>query len=51
MIFLDTWAWVALACRRDQYHHRARSEHRRLRCAGRLYVTTDFVLSELIAHL
>ncbi len=51
MIFLDTWAWVALACKRDQYHHRVKAEHGRLRRAGRLYVTSDFVLSELIAHL
>jgi predicted nucleic acid-binding protein len=51
MIFVDTWAWVALACKRDQYHHRVRAEHRRLQRAGRVYVTTDFVLSELIAHL
>ncbi len=20
MIFVDTWAWVALACKRDQHH-------------------------------
>ena len=51
MIFVDTWAWVALACKRDQYHPRAKAEHRRLQRAGRRYVTTDFVLSELIAHL
>jgi len=51
MIFLDTWAWVALACKRDQYHSRVSAEHRRLQQAGRRYVTTDFVLSELIAHL
>lgn len=51
MIFVDTWAWVALACTRDQYHHRASAEHRRLLRAGRTYVTTDFVLSELIGHL
>ena len=51
MIFVDTWAWVALACKRDQYHQRVRAEHRSLQRAGRRYVTTDFVLSELIAHL
>ena len=51
MIFVDTWAWVALACKRDQYHHRVTAEHRRLVQARRMYVTTDFVLSELIAHL
>jgi len=51
MIFVDTWAWVALACHRDQHHHRVRTEHGRLQRARRLYVTTNFVLSELIVHL
>ena len=51
MIFVDTWAWVALACNRDQYHGRVRAEHARLQRDGHLYVTTDFILSELIAHL
>jgi hypothetical protein len=26
-VFVDTWAWIALALRRDQ-HHAARGEHR-----------------------
>ena len=51
MIFIDTWAWVALALKRDKNHRTAKSWHKRLRRAGRRYVTTDFVLSELIAHL
>jgi predicted nucleic acid-binding protein len=51
MIFVDTWAWVALAARRDQHHRRAKAVHRRLRRSRRLYVTTNFVLSEVIAHL
>jgi predicted nucleic acid-binding protein len=51
MIFVDTWAWVALALKRDQYHQQAKTAHRRLLQARRPYVTTDFVLSEVIAHL
>src|SRR5262245_30873578 len=51
MIFVDTWAWVALALKRDQNHRRAKAAHKAFRKAGRRYVTTDFVLSELIAHL
>jgi predicted nucleic acid-binding protein len=51
MIFVDTWAWVALALWRDQHHQRVKSEHQRLQAAGRRYVTSNFVLSELIAHL
>ena len=45
MIFVDTWAWVALACKRDEHHHWAKLERRRLRAAGQRFVTTDFVLS------
>lgn len=51
MIFVDTWAWVALALKRDQHHWRVKSQHKVLSRAGRVYVTTNFVLSELIAHL
>lgn len=35
MIFVDTWAWVALVLRRDQYHQAATVEHRRLLQARR----------------
>jgi predicted nucleic acid-binding protein len=51
MIFVDTWAWVALAARRDQHHRRAKAVHQRLQGSGRLYLSTNFVLSEVIAHL
>jgi predicted nucleic acid-binding protein len=49
MIFVDTWAWVALALTKDQYHRIAITAHRRF--LRKRYVTTNFVLSELIAHL
>jgi predicted nucleic acid-binding protein len=51
MILIDTWAWVALAAKRDQHHRRAKAAHKRLQRSRRLYVTTNFVLSEVIAHL
>ena len=51
MILVDTWAWVALALKRDQHHQHVKGQHKALRRAGRLYVTTNFVMSELIAHL
>ena len=51
MILVDTWAWVALAAKRDQHHRRAKAVHKRLQRSRRLYVTTNFVLSEVIAHL
>ena len=51
MILVDTWAWVALAAKRDQHHRRAKAVHQRLQRSRRRYVTTNFVLSEVIAHL
>jgi uncharacterized protein len=51
MIFVDTWAWVALALKRDQHHRRVKAQHKQFQRQRRRYVTTDFVLSELIAHL
>ena len=51
MIFVDTWAWVALAAKRDQHHRRAKAVHQRLQRSRQMYVTTNFVLSEVIAHL
>jgi predicted nucleic acid-binding protein len=50
-IFVDTWAWIALASADDQYHAAATGQHRKLKRKRRGYVTTDFVLSEVITHL
>jgi predicted nucleic acid-binding protein len=51
MIFVDTWAWVALADKSDPYHRKAKAEHKKLRRARRQYVTTDYVLGETITYL
>jgi predicted nucleic acid-binding protein len=51
MISVDTWAWVALASKQDQHHRRAKAQHKLLQRARSQYVTTNFVLSEVIAHL
>lgn len=51
MVFVDTWAWLALALRRDQHHITAKSQHAAFVAAKRRYVTTDYVLSELITQL
>jgi predicted nucleic acid-binding protein len=51
MILVDTWAWVALAVKRDQYHAIAKAQHQKLRKANRKYVTTDYILSEVISRL
>jgi predicted nucleic acid-binding protein len=51
MIFVDTWAWIALADKSDPYHAKAKAQHKKLRGARRQYVTTDYVLCELITYL
>ena len=49
--FVDTWAWLALALRRDQHHEIAKRQHAGFVAAGCKYVTTDYVLSELVTQL
>ena len=51
MIFVDTWAWLALAHRRDPYHPLAARTHQALRRQRRRYVTTDYVLAETMSPL
>jgi len=42
MIFVDTWAWVALADRSDPYHRQAKQQHDELVAVRRRYVTSDY---------
>jgi predicted nucleic acid-binding protein len=51
MIFVDTWAWVALADRTDQYHRAAAKQHRKHLKKRRRYITSDFVAAELIDYV
>jgi predicted nucleic acid-binding protein len=51
MIFVDTWAWVALAVTGDQHHKSAKKEHLSFKKKRRQYVTSNLVLTELITHL
>jgi predicted nucleic acid-binding protein len=44
MIFVDTWAWLALAHRRDPYHGIAVKQHGSFQQENQQYVTSDFVL-------
>jgi len=51
MIFVDTWAWLALAHKQDPYHPAAKRQHRLFQQHRQRYVTTDYVLAELMAPL
>jgi uncharacterized protein len=51
MIFVDAWAWIALADKSDPYHRQVKAEHKKLLRARHRYVTTDFVLGEAITYL
>ena len=51
MIFVDSWAWIALADKSDPYHRQAKGQHKKLVRARRQYVTSDYVLGETITYL
>jgi predicted nucleic acid-binding protein len=51
VIFADTWAWLALAGKDDQYHTIAQRAYRQILKRRRRLVTTDYVLSEVITNL
>ena len=51
MIFVDSWAWIALADKDDLYHRKPKAQHKKLTRARQQYVTTDYVLSETITYL
>jgi predicted nucleic acid-binding protein len=47
-VFVDTWAWYALADATDAEHARAQATNDRLLNEGDVFVTTNFVLAEAI---
>jgi uncharacterized protein len=49
-IFVDTWAWVALADPRDPWHALAVQTHAQVH-GQRLYLTSDYVINETITLL
>ena len=51
LIFVDTWAWLALSNRKDKYHEIAKRGYREIREKGYLIVTSDYILDEVITAL
>jgi predicted nucleic acid-binding protein len=51
MIFVDSWAWIALADKSDSCHRKAKAQHKKFVRGRRQYVTSDYVLSETITYL
>jgi predicted nucleic acid-binding protein len=51
MIFVDSWAWIALADKSDPYHRKAKAQHKKFVRARQPYVTSDYVLGETITYL
>ncbi len=51
MIFVDTWAWMALANERDEAHGAAAEFLTAIRSSGQVVCTSDFVLGETITGL
>jgi uncharacterized protein len=50
-VFVDTWAWIALALRRDQNHLAAKEQHAKFIASGSTYVTTNLIIGELVTQL
>jgi len=51
LIFIDTWAWLALANRKDTYHERVSKYYFKIRKEKYLLITSDYVLDEVITAL
>jgi len=51
MIFVDTWAWIALTDKSDQYHAAAEEQHQQFLASQRKYATSDYVLTEFMNYL
>ena len=49
MIFVDTWAWLALANKKDKNHEAAKITYKRIKIET--LFTSNFILDELITLL
>ena len=50
-IFADTAGWGHLVDATQAYHHRAATIYRGARQQGRTFITTNYILTELVALL
>ena len=50
-MFVDSWAWIALADRSDAGHQIAKETYQQHFKSCKPFVTTDYVLSEVITYL
>lgn len=50
-ILVDTWGWIALGYHRDPHHLRVKRFYQRLRSAGGVFYTTDYILDEVATLL
>ena len=51
LLFVDTWAWLALANRKDTYHSVAQRSYAEIKAVGYELLTSDYVLDEVITAL
>ena len=51
LVFVDTWAWLALANRKDVYHSVVQKNYAVIKAAGHTLVTSDYVLDEVVTAL
>jgi predicted nucleic acid-binding protein len=51
LVFVDTWAWLALSNRKDEHHELAKRSYEEIKAAGYRMLTSDYVLDEVITAL
>lgn len=51
IIFIDTWAWLALSNKKDKYHEAAKEEYNDIIKNKLTKLTSDYVLDETITAL
>ena len=50
-IFVDSWAWLALANKKDKYHEVAKEIYNKIKTKEYVMVTSDYVIDEAVTAL